>query len=211
VRALLAATTLGQYLSSKPPSAVLTLTTAQTAGQALRALAAASVLSAPLFDAGRCLGRQQAAGARARRWERPQLGDPRRQQHAPQNIDVKTFYSADYLPLFPRPRSSSVPGDHDRCNAAAPPPPARANPIPRANPTPPPSGDFVGFLDLNDILRAFLGLVNIRELSDDNREYRLRTAGARARRSPRPGPAASPSWALAHKTPQGAALPSALP
>ncbi|KAI8465902.1 MAG: hypothetical protein J3K34DRAFT_524964 [Monoraphidium minutum] len=90
-RALLAGTSLGEYLSSKPPSAVLTLTTAQTAGQALRALAAANVLSAPLLDAA--------------------------------------------------------------------------------------SGGFVGFLDLNDILRAFLGLVNVRELSDDNREYRLRTAG----------------------------------
>lgn len=56
-RALLASTTLGAYLAAKPPSAVLTLTTAQTAGQALRALAAANVLSAPLFDSGRCADR----------------------------------------------------------------------------------------------------------------------------------------------------------
>jgi hypothetical protein len=53
VRATLEDTTLGEYLASKPPSAVLTLSTAQTAGQALRALAAANVLSAPLFDAAR--------------------------------------------------------------------------------------------------------------------------------------------------------------
>ncbi|GBF90312.1 hypothetical protein Rsub_02418 [Raphidocelis subcapitata] len=98
VRALLASTTLGQYLAAKPPSTVLTLTTAQTAGQALRALAAASVLSAPLFDAG--------------------------------------------------------------------------------------SGDFVGFLDLNDILRAFLGLINVRELTDENRAFRLRTAGLQLEHTP---------------------------
>jgi hypothetical protein len=43
----------------------------------------------------------------------------------------------------------------------------------------PDSGDFVGFLDLNDILHAFLGLINVRELTDENRAFRLRTAGGR--------------------------------
>lgn len=64
-RGVLQATTLGAYLSSKPPSAVLTLSTGQSAGQALRALAAANVLSAPLFDVGRCA---RARAHRALRW-----------------------------------------------------------------------------------------------------------------------------------------------
>lgn len=36
---------------------------------------------------------------------------------------------------------------------------------------------YVGFLDVDDILKALLGIVNVRELTDENREYKLRNAG----------------------------------
>jgi hypothetical protein len=37
---------------------------------------------------------------------------------------------------------------------------------------------YQGFVDCFDILRALLGLVDIRSLTEENREYKLRAAGA---------------------------------
>lgn len=50
-REALAAITLSEFLRSKPPSTIIKLTTAQTAGAALAALASARITGAPLFDA----------------------------------------------------------------------------------------------------------------------------------------------------------------
>lgn len=36
---------------------------------------------------------------------------------------------------------------------------------------------YIGFVDVADILRALLGIVNVRELTEENKEYRLRAAG----------------------------------
>lgn len=36
---------------------------------------------------------------------------------------------------------------------------------------------YIGFIDVADILRALLGIVNVRELTEENKEYRLRAAG----------------------------------
>jgi hypothetical protein len=38
---------------------------------------------------------------------------------------------------------------------------------------------YQGFVDCFDILRALLSLVDIRSLTEENREYKLRAAGAR--------------------------------
>jgi hypothetical protein len=37
---------------------------------------------------------------------------------------------------------------------------------------------YQGFVDCFDILRALLNLVDIRSLTEENREYKLRAAGA---------------------------------
>lgn len=39
--------------------------------------------------------------------------------------------------------------------------------------------DYLGFLDISDILKALLNTVNLRDLTEENREYRLRNAGRR--------------------------------
>lgn len=36
---------------------------------------------------------------------------------------------------------------------------------------------YLGFIDLADILKALLHIVNVRELTEENKEYRLRAAG----------------------------------
>eukprot|EP00775_Hariotina_reticulata_P010491 gene10491-10650_t len=36
---------------------------------------------------------------------------------------------------------------------------------------------YLGFIDVSDILRSLLGLVNVRELTEENRQYKLRAAG----------------------------------
>ncbi len=36
---------------------------------------------------------------------------------------------------------------------------------------------YIGFVDVADILRALLDIVNVRELTEENKEYRLRAAG----------------------------------
>lgn len=36
---------------------------------------------------------------------------------------------------------------------------------------------YLGFVDVADILRALLSIVNVRELTEENKEYRLRAAG----------------------------------
>lgn len=177
-RGVLQATTLGAYLSSKPPSAVLTLSTGQSAGQALRALAAANVLSAPLFDVGRC--------ARARA-PRAALA-PSLHQRGGGRRSSSTAASAP-LPLStgqPGPARPPVAGN--TCSAAcstvrltrqqqrAHPPAPLTHPC-CLSPVTPLSGDFIGFLGLDDILHAFLALINIRELTDENRAFKLRTAG----------------------------------
>ena len=36
---------------------------------------------------------------------------------------------------------------------------------------------YTGFIDVADILRALLNIVNVRELTEENKEYRLRAAG----------------------------------
>lgn len=39
---------------------------------------------------------------------------------------------------------------------------------------------YIGFVDICDILRALLNIVNVRELTEENKEYRLRAAGMHA-------------------------------
>lgn len=36
---------------------------------------------------------------------------------------------------------------------------------------------YLGFFDISDILKALLSIVNVRELTEENKEYRLRAAG----------------------------------
>jgi predicted transcriptional regulator len=36
---------------------------------------------------------------------------------------------------------------------------------------------YLGFVDLDDVLQLLLNLVNVRELNEDNRVYKLRAAG----------------------------------
>lgn len=37
--------------------------------------------------------------------------------------------------------------------------------------------ECLGFLDVSDILRALLSIVNVRDLTDEDRDYQLRSAG----------------------------------
>lgn len=39
---------------------------------------------------------------------------------------------------------------------------------------------YVGFIDICDILKALLNIVNVRELTEENKEYKLRAAGMHA-------------------------------
>lgn len=93
VRQLLSSWSLAQYLKTKPPSSVITLSTSATIGQALKTLATNNILSAPVFESA--------------------------------------------------------------------------------------TQQYLGFLDMNDLLRALLVMVNVRELTEDSREYKLRMAGMR--------------------------------
>jgi hypothetical protein len=39
---------------------------------------------------------------------------------------------------------------------------------------------YIGFIDICDILKALLNIVNVRELTEENKEYKLRAAGMHA-------------------------------